>query len=143
MTALVGPKLLRERSHLAVLDRAGGVGRVLVACCCCRSCRPASRAMRARPSSPPGYQWIDVGGIDVRVDLRADAMTAIMLSMVTFVSLLVAIFAAGYMHGDPGYPRFFACISLFVFSMCMLVLAGNFLLLFVFWEGGRACAAIC
>ena len=47
---------------------------------------------------------------------------------------------AGYMHGDPGYPRFFAAISLFVFSMCMLVLAGNFLLLFVFWEGVGLCS---
>ena len=63
-----------------------------------------------------------------------------MLAMVTSVSLLVAVFAAGYMHGDPGYPRFFAAVSLFVFSMCMLVLAGNFLLLFVFWEGVGLCS---
>ena len=63
-----------------------------------------------------------------------------MLAMVTTVSLLVAIFAAGYMHGDPGYPRFFAAFSLFVFSMCMLVLVGNFLLLFVFWEGVGLCS---
>ena len=67
-------------------------------------------------------------------------MTAIMLAMVTSVSLLVAVFAAGYMHGDPGYPRFFAGFSLFVFSMCMLVLAANFLLLFVFWEGVGLCS---
>ena len=67
-------------------------------------------------------------------------MTALMLAMVTSVSLLVAVFAAGYMHGDPGYPRFFAGLSLFVFSMCMLVLAGNFLLLFVFWEGVGLCS---
>ena len=67
-------------------------------------------------------------------------MTAIMLSMVTTVSLLVAVFAAGYMHGDRGYPRFFAELSLFVFSMCMLVLASNFLLLFVFWEGVGLCS---
>ena len=63
-----------------------------------------------------------------------------MLAMVTTVSLLVAVFAAGYMHGDPGYPRFFACFALFVFSMCMLVLAANFLLLFVFWEGVGLCS---
>jgi NADH-quinone oxidoreductase subunit L len=63
-----------------------------------------------------GYQWLNVGGMDVRVDIRADAMTAIMLAMVTSVSLLVAVFAAGYMHGDPGYARFFAEVSLFVFS---------------------------
>jgi NADH-quinone oxidoreductase subunit L len=76
----------------------------------------------------------------VGVTLRADAMSALMLTMVTSVSLLVAIFAAGYMHGDPGYPRFFAEIALFVFSMCMLVLSANFLLLFVFWEAVGLCS---
>ncbi|MGE3316802.1 MAG: NADH-quinone oxidoreductase subunit L [Planctomycetaceae bacterium] len=89
-----------------------------------------------------GYQWIgQVGSIEnIRVDLRFDAMTALMLCTVTLVSLLVAIYASGYMHGDPGYPRFFAAFSLFVFSMCMLVLAGNFLLLFVFWEAVGLCS---
>ena len=52
----------------------------------------------------------------------------------------MAIFAAGYMHGDPGYPRFFAAFSLFVFSMCMLVLSRNFLQLFIFWEGVGLCS---
>ena len=76
----------------------------------------------------------------IEVTLRADALTAIMLSMVTFVSLLVAIFASGYMHGDPGYWRFFAYISLFVFSMTMLVSVSNFLLLYVFWEAVGVCS---
>ncbi len=104
------------------------------------------------------YQWFHVGstfvptsmteaearagaeGMDVKIELRADAMTALMLLMVTSVSLLVAIFASSYMHGDPGYPRFFAALSLFVFSMCMLVLSSNFLMLFVFWEAVGLCS---
>ena len=86
------------------------------------------------------YQWIKIGTIDIPVTLRADGMSALMLTMVTSVSLLVAIFASSYMKGDPGYPRFFAAMSLFVFSMCMLVLAGNFLLLFVFWEAVGLCS---
>lgn len=86
------------------------------------------------------YQWFNVGDINIPVTLRADAMTALMLTMVTTVSLLVAIFASSYMSGDPGYPRFFAAMSLFVFSMCMLVLAGNFLLMFVFWEAVGLCS---
>ncbi len=86
------------------------------------------------------YQWFKVGTMDVPVTLRADAMSALMLVMVTSVSLLVAIFASSYMHGDPGYPRFFAAMSLFVFSMCMLVLAGNFILMFVFWEAVGLCS---
>ncbi len=87
-----------------------------------------------------GFTWMEVGDLKVRVDLRFDAMTVLMLCTVTLVSLLVAVYASGYMHGDPGYPRFFAEFSLFVFSMCMLVLAGNFLLLFVFWEAVGLCS---
>ncbi len=91
------------------------------------------------------YEWIRIGTaesatLDIPIKLRADAMSALMLIMVTSVSLLVAIFASGYMKGDPGYPRFFAAIALFVFSMCMLVLAGNFLLMFVFWEAVGLCS---
>lgn len=84
----------------------------------------------------------DSGSRDFRVDitLRADALTAIMLSMVTFISTLVAIFGAGYMHGDRGYWRFFAYIGLFVFSMTMLVSVSNFILLFVFWEAVGVCS---
>src|SRR5262245_45168401 len=63
-----------------------------------------------------------------------------MLSMVTFVSSLVAVFAAGYMHGDEGYPRFFALIGLFVFSMTGLVLSNNYVLTYVFWEGVGVCS---
>jgi NADH-quinone oxidoreductase subunit L len=72
--------------------------------------------------------------------LRADSLTAIMLGMVTFISTLVVIYASGYMHGDPGYWRFFAYVSLFVFSMTMLVSVSNFALLFVFWEGVGLCS---
>src|SRR5688572_21605900 len=63
-----------------------------------------------------------------------------MLPMVTFIATLVAIYAAGYMHGDRGYWRFFAYVSLFVFSMTMLVLVSNFLLLYMFWEAVGVCS---
>ena len=84
----------------------------------------------------------DDGTFDFAIDisLRADALTAIMLSMVTFVATLVAIYASGYMHGDSGYWRFFAYVSLFVFSMTMLVSVSNFLLLYVFWEAVGVCS---
>ena len=77
---------------------------------------------------------------NIDITLRADPLTAIMLSMVTFISSLVAIYAVGYMHGDPGYPRFFAYVSLFVFSMTMLVSVSNFVLLSVFWEAVGLCS---
>jgi NADH-quinone oxidoreductase subunit L len=94
------------------------------------------------PIGEPDLAISDSGPRDfnIPVALRADGLTAMMLAMVTFVSTLVAIFAAGYMHGDRGYWRFFAYIALFVFSMTMLVSVSNFLLLFVFWEAVGVCS---
>ena len=85
-------------------------------------------------------QWLDAGKLHVPIEFRVDGMTTMMLSMVTFVSTLIAVFAMGYMAGDPGYPRFFAVIGLFVFSMTGLVLSGNYLLTYVFWEGVGVCS---
>jgi NADH-quinone oxidoreductase subunit L len=72
--------------------------------------------------------------LNIDVTLRADPLTSIMLVLVTFVGSLVVIYSIGYMHGDPGYARFFAYLALFIFSMTMLVVSSNFLLLYVFWE---------
>ncbi|MCP4814572.1 MAG: NADH-quinone oxidoreductase subunit L, partial [Planctomycetaceae bacterium] len=79
---------------------------------------------------------------DLQIDivLRVDPLTIVMLTMVTFVSLLVTIFAAGYMQGDRGYWRFFSYIGLFIFSMTMLVSVSNLLLLFVLWEAVGMCS---
>ena len=76
----------------------------------------------------------------VPVALRLDPLTATLLVIITGVGLLVAIYSIGYMHDDPGYPRFFALVSVFVFSMSMLVAASNFLLVYVFWEAVGACS---
>jgi NADH-quinone oxidoreductase subunit L len=84
--------------------------------------------------------WIDSGDLHIPIELRVDGLTTMMLSMVTFVATLVAIFAAGYMAGDPGYPRFFATVGLFVFSMTGLVLSSNFVLTYAFWEGVGVCS---
>ncbi|MFQ5491419.1 MAG: NADH-quinone oxidoreductase subunit L, partial [Phycisphaerae bacterium] len=86
------------------------------------------------------YQWISTGveASWFNVEVLIDPLTAIMLVTVTFISLLVVIYSRDYMreHGraEPGYERFFAFLALFVFSMCALVLAGNFLLLYLGWE---------
>jgi NADH-quinone oxidoreductase subunit L len=84
--------------------------------------------------------WLPAGNLDVPIQVRVDGLSTMMLSMVTLVSGLVAIFAAGYMAGDEGYPRFFALIGLFVFSMTGLVLSNNYVLTYVFWEGVGACS---
>ncbi|MFM8635103.1 MAG: NADH-quinone oxidoreductase subunit L [Planctomycetia bacterium] len=89
------------------------------------------------------WQWAAVDGqqaFSIPVALRLDPLTATMLTIITSVGLLVAIYSIGYMHDDPGYPRFFALVAAFVFSMAMLVAASNYLLVYVFWEAVGACS---
>ena len=80
------------------------------------------------------YVWMTSGGIKFAVGFLIDPLTALMLVVVTFVSLMVHIYTIGYMADDPGYTRFFSYISLFTFSMLMLVMSNNFLQLFFGWE---------
>ena len=80
------------------------------------------------------YTWLGTGGVDFHVGFLVDQLTATMMVVVTFVSWMVHIYTIGYMHDDPGYQRFFGYISLFTFSMLMLVMANNFLQLFFGWE---------
>lgn len=81
------------------------------------------------------YTWIQAGDFHIGINLVVDQLTAVMLIVVTSVGFLVHVYSKGYMTGDVGFARFFAYLPFFVFSMLMLVLADNFLLLFFFWEG--------
>jgi NADH-quinone oxidoreductase subunit L len=78
--------------------------------------------------------WLAVGDLQVDFGLRLDALSLLMTLIVTFVASFIHLYSAGYMHDDPGYSRFFACLSLFTFSMLGIVLSNNFLQLFIFWE---------
>ncbi|HUR89229.1 MAG TPA: NADH-quinone oxidoreductase subunit L [Ramlibacter sp.] len=80
------------------------------------------------------YEWMTVGKLKMEVGFLIDGLTAMMMCVVTFVSLMVHIYTIGYMAEDDGYNRFFAYISLFTFSMLMLVMSNNFLQLFFGWE---------
>jgi NADH-quinone oxidoreductase subunit L len=80
------------------------------------------------------YTWMTVAGIKLEVGFLIDSLTAMMMCVVTFVSLMVHIYTIGYMADDEGYNRFFSYISLFTFSMLMLVMSNNFLQLFFGWE---------
>jgi NADH-quinone oxidoreductase subunit L len=80
------------------------------------------------------YEWMVVGGLKMEVGFLVDGLTAMMMCVVTFVSLMVHIYTIGYMEEDEGYNRFFAYISLFTFSMLMLVMSNNMLQLFFGWE---------
>ena len=80
------------------------------------------------------YTWAQIGGLHLEVGFLIDNLTTMMMCVVTFVSLMVHIYTMGYMAEDPGYQRFFSYISLFTFSMLMLVMSNNFLQLFFGWE---------
>jgi NADH-quinone oxidoreductase subunit L len=82
----------------------------------------------------PVYTWLISDGITFQVGFLVDRLTAMMMTVVTFVSLCVHIYTIGYMKEDPGYQRFFSYISLFTFSMLMLVMSNNFMQLFFGWE---------
>jgi NADH-quinone oxidoreductase subunit L len=86
------------------------------------------------------YSWISSGTFQVPIGLYLDRLGAAMLLLVTIVSGLVHVYSIGYMRGDQGYARFFSYIALFTFSMLMLVLADNFLELYVFWEAVGLCS---
>ena len=86
------------------------------------------------------YTWVVSGAFKVQVGFLVDQLTAVMLVVVTSVGLLVNIYSAGYMRGDKGFYRFFAYLSLFVFSMLMLVMSNNFLQLYFGWEAVGLCS---
>jgi NADH-quinone oxidoreductase subunit L len=86
------------------------------------------------------YEWLFGDGLHVHVGLLIDPLTAVMLMVITGVGSLIHLYSVGYMHDDPGFPRFFTYLNLFMFSMLVLVMADNYLLFFVGWEGVGLCS---
>jgi NADH-quinone oxidoreductase subunit L len=150
VTALLGKRWLKERSHWPIL--VSFVASFLV------SLQLLNLVVKeSHDAGPAGFshtvtlwQWVDVADaigagknqhdFNLAIKLRADPLTSIMLSMVTFIASLVVVYASGYMHGDRGYWRFFTYVGLFVFSMTLLVSGSNFLLLYVGWEAVGVCS---
>ncbi|HVL80895.1 MAG TPA: NADH-quinone oxidoreductase subunit L [Actinomycetota bacterium] len=98
------------------------------------------RGHGARAHVLHAYDWAVIGQLDVGVTIRFDELSALMCVMVTGVAFLIHVYSTSYMHGDPRFSRFFAYLNLFVFSMLVLVLADNLLLLFAGWEGVGLCS---
>ncbi len=98
------------------------------------SCMVMSEVLDGVTFNGPVYTWLTSGGARLEVGFMIDRLSALMMIVVTFVSLMVHIYTIGYMAEDPGYQRFFSYISLFTFSMLMLVMSNNFLQLFFGWE---------
>jgi NADH-quinone oxidoreductase subunit L len=86
------------------------------------------------------FTWIPAGAFQVEASAYVDPLSVAFLLFVTGVATLIHLYAIGYMHGDPGFGRFFCYLNLFLFSMIMLVLGGNFLVMFVGWEGVGLCS---
>src|SRR4030042_3351398 len=87
-----------------------------------------------------GWDWIEYAGFNLRLGFAVDQLTIVMLVVVSFVAFMVAVYSVGYMKGDPHYGWFFTCMSLFAAAMLTLVLADNFLLLYIAWEGVGFCS---
>jgi NADH-quinone oxidoreductase subunit L len=92
------------------------------------------------PVVQTAYTWIVAGDFNVDVAFRLDALSALMLSFVTFVGTLIHVYSVGYLQEEEGYGRYFAFLNLFMFAMLTLVLADNLVLLFVGWEGVGLCS---
>lgn len=176
VTAALGPRFLRERSHLPAVVGVGAsfVASVLLALTLWfaplggqvtgagSSTLGEADFLAPRPAVGTEYlvtlwTWAQVDRayeapwlpslaspvsrpLEIAITLRVDPLTVFMLVTVSTISLLVVIYSIGYMAGDPGYWRFFTYISLFVFSMLMLVSVSNFLLLYIFWEAVGLCS---
>ncbi len=143
LVGIVGLRGLRSRSHWLVL--AGVALSLLAAVKLLAEVRllierPGDIGVQALSHSLIVYQWISLGASSwVNVTFRVDPLACVMLLTVLGVSLIIVAYSVGYMrdhhgHAERGYERFFAFLGLFVFSMCTLVLAGNFLLLYLGWE---------
>ncbi len=128
----VGGHWIRERAHLVAVPA--------VLTSFLFSLLVFSEVAGGRNVTIPLYTWLTSGDLRIDLGLYFDRLTCAMILLVTIVSSLVHIYTIGYMRGEPGYARFFAYIALFTFSMLMLVMATNFLQLFVFWEAVGLCS---
>lgn len=126
-TGLYGSRLGRRLTHGLTITG------VLVSCLL--SGWMLFRVLHGARLDAPVYTWMVSGGVPFQIGFLVDPLSALLALVVTFVSLAVHIYSIGYMDGDPGEIRFFSYISLFTFAMLILVLANNFLQLFIGWEG--------
>jgi NADH-quinone oxidoreductase subunit L len=126
LAGLFGKQIGRSGSHWAAIL---GVGIAFLA-----SCVVFGRVLNGETLNQSVYTWLTSGDVRLEIGFLVDRLTALMMVVVTFVSLMVHVYTIGYMADDPGYQRFFSYIALFTFAMLMLVMANNFLQLFFGWE---------
>ena len=123
------------KKHTGLIANAGVLGALVVT-----AALFISRLDHAEPETVALWTWAVSGDFALDVTLRVDALTLVMLLVVTSVSFMVHVYSIGYMAKDPGFWRFFTYLPLFVFAMIMLVMANDLLVLFVFWEAVGLCS---
>ncbi len=129
IAGLFGKAIGRAGAHGVTILGRGDLLRAVVLRARIRSCGTGMA-----PFNGTVYTWLVSDGVSMDVGFLIDRLSAMMMVVVTFVSLMVHIYTIGYMHDDAGYQRFFSYISLFTFSMLMLVMSNNFMQLFFGWE---------
>ncbi len=133
----VGGRVRNEKFIGAVACGAVGVSTIVAFYLAFKS---GGALVSTQPTFDHLWTWIQVGTFRADFGLAMDRLSGTYALFVTFVAFLIHVFAVGYMHGDSGFYRFFAYLNLFMFSMLTLVLADNFLLMFVGWEGVGLCS---
>ena len=86
------------------------------------------------------FDWINVGSLSIPFSFQVDALSSLMLLIVTGIGFLIHVYSTGYMHHDKGYAKFFAYLNLFIFFMLLLVLGSNYAVMFIGWEGVGLCS---
>ncbi len=132
INGLFGRTYIRDRAHLVAVPAAGlsFIVALLI----------SLQVFAGRTLDLSLYPWVVAGDFHAPVGFLVDPLSTVMMLTVTFVGLLIHIYSIGYMHDDPGYPRFFVYMNLFMFSMLILILANNYLLMFLGWEGVGLCS---
>ena len=134
LNGLLGRRIIRDKAHLL------GVGSVACSLVCALIVIFRLMMNPSEPIKAKLYTWIFAGTFTADMGFQVDTLSAIMLFVVCGVGFLVHVYSIGYMHGDPSYYRFFTYLNLFMTSMLILVLADNYLLMFVGWEGVGLCS---
>ena len=134
LNGLLGRRMIRDKAHLL------GVGSVGCSLVCALIVILRLMMNPSEPIKAKLYTWIFAGAFTADMGFQVDTLSAVMLFVVCGVGFLVHVYSMGYMHGDPSYYRFFTYLNLFMTSMLILVLADNYLLMFVGWEGVGLCS---
>src|SRR3972149_1000269 len=132
INGLFGQTYIRDKAHRVAVPAVG--------LSCLVALLISLRVFAGKTLDLDLYPWVVAGDFHAPVGFLVDPLSTVMMLTVTTVGFLVHVYSVRYMHGDPGYPRYFTYLNLFMFSMLILVLANNYLLMFLGWEGVGLCS---